>query len=38
MTDREPVSTTRIGIWVFVSLVGLYMLVSGVIGLVNNGG
>ncbi len=38
MADRKPVSTTRIGIWVLVSAVALYMIISGLIGVLNNGG
>ena len=41
MTDpenpRPKVSPTRIGIWVLVAGVGLYMVVSGVIGILNGG-
>ena len=35
---RERVSPTRIGIWVVVSAVGLYMLISGLVGVLSNGG
>ncbi|WP_345800457.1 hypothetical protein AAIB33_13390 [Microbacterium sp. AZCO] len=35
--DRPRVSATRIGIWVLVSAVGLYMIVSGLIGALNGG-
>lgn len=41
MTDpgrgRPPVSPTRIGIWVLVAGVGLYMLGSGIVGILTAG-
>lgn len=36
--DRPRVSPTRIGIWVLVTGVGLYMVISGVVGALTNGG
>ncbi|WP_302848256.1 hypothetical protein [Microbacterium sp. cf046] len=36
-TRRERVSPTRVGIWVVVSAVGLYMVVSGLIGVFSGG-
>ncbi|MFH8251956.1 hypothetical protein ACH3VR_16445 [Microbacterium sp. B2969] len=35
---RPGVSPTRIGIWIVVSAVGLYMIVSGLMGVINGGG
>lgn len=36
--DRKRASPTRIGIWVLVSAVGLYMLISGLSGVIAGGG
>ncbi|MFG6402076.1 MULTISPECIES: hypothetical protein [unclassified Microbacterium] len=36
--DPKRPSATRIGIWVVVSCVGAYFLISGLIGVINNGG
>jgi len=42
MTDLDPkrgrVSPTRVGIWIVVSAVGLYMVASGLIGALTSGG
>ena len=35
---REPPSPARIGIWVIVGIIGAYMLISGVIGIIGGGG
>jgi hypothetical protein len=35
---RQRVSPTRIGIWVLVSAVGLYMVISGLTGVLSSGG
>jgi len=35
--DPKKPSPTRIGLWVFVALVGLYFVISGVIGAINGG-
>lgn len=41
MTDpddqKKRISPTRIGIWVLVSAVGIYMVASGLIGALANG-
>lgn len=35
---KRTVTPTRIGIWVVVAGIGLYMIVSGLIGVINAGG
>ena len=35
---RPRVSPTRIGMWVVVSAVGLYMVISGLMSVLSNGG
>ncbi|WP_158437862.1 hypothetical protein [Naasia lichenicola] len=34
----KPPSFNRVAIWVLVGAVGLYFLVSGIIGIIQNGG
>jgi hypothetical protein len=36
--DPKKPSATRIGIWVVVGGIGAYMLLSGIIGIVSQGG
>lgn len=36
--DRPRVSATRIGIWVIVGAIGLYMVVNGVVTALTSGG
>jgi len=35
---KEGVSAARIGIWVVVSAIGLYMVISGLVGALAGGG
>lgn len=35
---RSRVSATRVGIWVVVSAIGLYMIVTGLVGALSGGG
>jgi hypothetical protein len=35
---KNAVTPTRIGIWIVVSAIGLYMIVSGLIGVLGGGG
>ncbi|HYJ50504.1 MAG TPA: hypothetical protein VEX12_11365 [Microbacterium sp.] len=36
--QRERISPTRVGIWIVVSAIGLYMVASGLIGALTSGG
>ena len=36
--DKPKISLTRIGLWVFVGGVGLYLIVTGLIGIIAKGG
>jgi hypothetical protein len=36
--DRPRVSATRIGIWVIVGAIALYMIITGVVGALSSGG
>jgi len=35
--DPKKASPTRIALWVFVALVGGYFVITGIIGVINNG-
>jgi len=35
--DPKKASPTRIAVWVFVVLVGGYFVITGIIGVINNG-
>jgi hypothetical protein len=35
--DREPPSFNRIAVWILVAAVGVYLVISGVIGIVAKG-
>ncbi|MET4780366.1 hypothetical protein [Glaciihabitans sp. UYNi722] len=37
--DKDPkkVTPTRLAVWVFVGAVGLYFIITGVIGVINHG-
>jgi hypothetical protein len=37
--DKDPkkVTPTRLAIWVFVGAVGVYLIITGIIGVINHG-